>query len=209
LGRLRSRTHSCGFTLVELLVAVAVIAVLASLLFPAFSRARAKARQAACASNIRQVGMALAMYADDYDGLLPPATTKVPGGHFSTPWQGPLDVVWWDLALPYVRNEAVLHCPSAPPYLPAYHINANLTFVQPGPLDAPTDSSTTILLFEHTVPTGPGGGIIIPAASFVSASAGDPFYHFGKMNVCFADGHIEPCGPADVVKGSPLWEVAK
>jgi len=74
-----------AFTLVEVLVVVAIIAVLASILFPVLSRARAKARQTACSSNMRQVGLALAMYADDHDGLLPPATTKVPGGHFSTP----------------------------------------------------------------------------------------------------------------------------
>lgn len=203
-------TRRSGFTLVELLVVIAIVAVLASILFPVFSRARAKAKQAACASNLRQVGMALAMYADDQDGLLPPASTRIPGGRFVNPWQGRMDVVWWDLVLPYVRNEQILYCPAAPQYLPAYLVNAKLTFLQPGWLDACEDPSSTILLFEYEVPSAPDeGGPIIPACSFVPLIGDDPFYHFGKMNVCFADGHVKACGPSEVVQGSPLWEVTK
>jgi prepilin-type N-terminal cleavage/methylation domain-containing protein/prepilin-type processing-associated H-X9-DG protein len=56
-----------AFTLIELLVVVAIIAILASILFPVFAQAREKARQATCASNMRQVGMALLMYRQDYD----------------------------------------------------------------------------------------------------------------------------------------------
>ena len=61
-----------GFTLIELLVVIAIIAILASILFPVFSRAREKARQASCASNQKQLTLALLMYADDYDETLPP-----------------------------------------------------------------------------------------------------------------------------------------
>src|SRR5438045_696257 len=60
-----------AFTLIELLVVIAVIAVLAAILFPVFTQARAKARQAACLSNLRQIGGALAMYVQDYDERLP------------------------------------------------------------------------------------------------------------------------------------------
>jgi prepilin-type N-terminal cleavage/methylation domain-containing protein len=56
-----------GFTLIELLVVIAIIAILAAILFPVFSQARAKAYQAACLSNIRNVAMATAMYAQDWD----------------------------------------------------------------------------------------------------------------------------------------------
>ncbi|MBM3475497.1 MAG: type II secretion system protein [Armatimonadetes bacterium] len=197
-----------AFTLIEVLVVLAIIAILASILFPVLSRARGKARQAACSSNMRQVGMALGMYADDQDGLLPPASTKIPGGHFVNPWHGQMDIVWWDLTLPYCRNESILRCPAAAQCLPAYLINAKLTFLQPGPLDACEDAASTILLFEYHVPEGPDdGGPIIPARSYVADY--DPVYHFGKMNVCFADGHVKPCAPHDLVKGSPLWEVAK
>ncbi len=60
-----------GFTLIELLVVIAIIAILAAILFPVFAQARAKARQAACQSNLKQFGAAFAMYATDYDGLYP------------------------------------------------------------------------------------------------------------------------------------------
>ena len=60
-----------GFTLIELLVVIAIIAVLAAMLFPVFARARAKARQAQCLSNQKQLALALSMYAGDYDGMMP------------------------------------------------------------------------------------------------------------------------------------------
>src|SRR5439155_11108828 len=68
-----------GFTLVELLVVVAVLALLAGLLFPVLSQARHAARRSACVSNLRQLGAAFAMYAGDYDETLPEA-----GGAFGS-----------------------------------------------------------------------------------------------------------------------------
>jgi prepilin-type N-terminal cleavage/methylation domain-containing protein len=69
-----------GFTLIELLVVIAIIAVLAAMLFPVFARARAKARQASCISNERQIVTALLMYNDDYDEALPHGNCAPGGG---------------------------------------------------------------------------------------------------------------------------------
>src|SRR5947209_973259 len=71
-----SGKRASGFTLIELLVVIAVIAILAGILFPVFAQAREKARQAACASNMKQIGMAFRMYVQDYDQYFPSSTIE-------------------------------------------------------------------------------------------------------------------------------------
>jgi len=101
-----------GFTLIELLVVIAIIAILAAILFPVFARAREKAKQASCLSNMKQIVLGAHMYVSDYDDNLI--------GHIAGrrddptwPWGAPY-YMWHQQIYPYVKNLQLFVCPSMP-----------------------------------------------------------------------------------------------
>lgn len=101
-----------GFTLIELLVVIAIIAILAAILFPVFGRARENARRTACLSNMKQVGLGLQMYVQDYDERTPRGLlSEVP--NFGAPGALPM---FLNLLTPYTKNIQIYACPSAPAY---------------------------------------------------------------------------------------------
>ncbi|MEA3404074.1 MAG: prepilin-type N-terminal cleavage/methylation domain-containing protein [Armatimonadota bacterium] len=108
-----------GFTLIELLVVIAIIAILAAILFPVFARAREKAKQASCLSNMKQLVLGAHMYVTDYDdclfghlaGTRHPQTPDEP----EWPWDSPY-YNWQQQVYPYVKNEQLYVCPSLPTY---------------------------------------------------------------------------------------------
>lgn len=118
-----------GFTLIELLVVIAIIAILAAILFPVFAKAREKARQTSCLSNMKQIGTAFVMYRSDYDETnvrhqTGPCQGASGGGGCAGP-VGDIDSVppggpgpsgnisWRTSLLPYVKNWQIFTCPSA------------------------------------------------------------------------------------------------
>ena len=95
-----------GFTLIELLVVIAIIAILAAILFPVFARAREKARQTSCLSNVKQLALGVLMYAQDYDEAFPMNyNDDVPNAR----WRH-----WHDQIEPYLKSTQLLACPSHP-----------------------------------------------------------------------------------------------
>ena len=116
---------TAGFTLIELLVVIAVIALLAAILFPVFARVRENARRATCQSNLKQIGLGIAQYTQDYDGYLPEgeiycwnaaaascaaqvptAITFVANRYQTQTWMGEI--------YPYTNNSQIYYCPDGP-----------------------------------------------------------------------------------------------
>jgi len=102
-----------GFTLIELLVVIAIIAILAAILFPVFAKAREKARQSSCLSNIKQISLGILTYTQDYDETMPFAKmlTAVPCPSKVSP-DPTLYQLWCDSIYPYVKNAQIFACPS-------------------------------------------------------------------------------------------------
>ncbi len=137
-------TSKRAFTLIELLVVIAIIAILAAILFPVFSKAREKARQSSCASNEKQMGLAMVQYVQDYDEMYPLADTYGRG------WMGQI--------YPYTKTVAVSMCPSDPYAGPGNISYAfNINFVLPpgtynggikGAVSKLTAAASTVMIFE-------------------------------------------------------------
>ncbi len=122
-GKAPVSTTKRAFTLIELLVVIAIIAILAAILFPVFAQAREKARQTACLSDLKQSGLAILQYVQDYDETFPQGMIKQGGqwrdGYIG--WQMPCEagqatsdcISWGNSTQPYLKNYGVLKCPSA------------------------------------------------------------------------------------------------
>jgi len=100
MNSIPAKCNKRGFTLIELLVVIAIIAILAAILFPAFARARENARRSACQSNLKQIGLGLMQYTQDYDEALP----------FGNVSAAPS--LWVNSIAPYIKSAQLFDCPS-------------------------------------------------------------------------------------------------
>ena len=202
-----------AFTLIELLVVIAIIAILAAILFPVFARARENARRSSCQSNLKQIGLGLLQYTQDYDEKFP----VLRGGNTGTAANGVFDLVQ-----PYLKSTQIYQCPSetSPPssnpqadtsatYSGAgysdYAYNLYLGYVAGTgggtrglALAALTQPVLTVMAVDYdagasdnyTMGTAPVGTVTSAAALEVTVG-GAAQRHLETQNILFTDGHVK------------------
>jgi prepilin-type N-terminal cleavage/methylation domain-containing protein/prepilin-type processing-associated H-X9-DG protein len=112
----RTSSGAKAFSMIELLVVIAVICILAALLLPALNQAKEKGKRTVCQSNLRQLGMALTLYADEHNQY-PACFRRIPAGRGAPDPKGSQVSLWNALVLPYLaNNHEVFNCPSFPPF---------------------------------------------------------------------------------------------
>lgn len=177
-----NQSRRAAFTLIEILVVIAIIALLAAILFPVFSRAREKARSATCMSNERQIAMALLQYSQDNNRRFPPLNDPSQDG--------------WSFALG-ISDEAIFQCPSqgqdSTQGYTDYWMNSQLLGLHDVRVRYP---SNTILIgdgdtYGSGYNMGPPGSPTGVGIQIWSASADYASRHFDGANYAFADGHAK------------------
>ncbi len=208
VSNMQRDTRQGGFTLVEMVVVVAILLILAGMLLPVLEHALGKAEGVSCLSNIRNLALAARLYAGDYDGQIIPARVDDSGGSLG---------ICWDVTIqPYVGNAQLLICPSDETpaaaagcisYPHSYGINFALAFV--GGYNASSlrlyeieDPTRTILFF----------GLDGRFRSFGADYTADGFERFAVnrhgegANCAFVDGHAKWLRPEATVAPRNLWQ---
>jgi len=157
-----------GFTLIELLVVIAIIAILAAILFPVFAKAREKARQTSCLSNIKQLSLGMLMYVQDYDERFPRPWNYMGVGGWPPPGYVACNYMTWaDMIMPYVNNDQIFQCPTMQwtqaemqygtfPFAYYYNMTCDIAYVAEGYL--PSSSLGSVERPANTIMLADGFG---------------------------------------------------
>ncbi len=202
-----------GFTLIELLVVIAIIAILAAILFPAFAKAREAARKSSCASNLKQIGVGLMQYAQNYDEILPVAGSQGDRGN------------WSQSTAIFVTNYDLFRCPSntantqnqgydntTAPFkkVPkSYVANPRIIADDAGGLDFAANAYVAMGMNQSIIKR-PGSLIMVAEGNVTGDKPwaveqdGDDIDnlfagHLGQSNFLFADGHVKASQPSQTM----------
>lgn len=202
-----------GFTLIELLVVIAIIAILAAILFPVFARAREKARQTSCLSNLKQLGMATEMYCQDYDDTF----------SMSIYLAGTQAYTMYHVHMPYMKNVQIFQCPSEQNALTAAELaglgipmapgfsgcsyNFNYALFEDGPNNALTGANDPVVnLARIPKPAETAamydGDLMLQPRLFDSPVRAR---HNMMVNCSFADGHAKVVKAKDDAGANGHW----
>jgi len=222
--RLKSKSNKQAFTLIELLVVIAIIAILASILFPVFARARENARRASCQSNLKQIGLGMMMYVQDYDEKYmgssrscngTPADCGTVGATVSSLWMYELQ--------PYTKSVQLFVCPSdsvgistTDPATGLWKYSGSESYGMVGYWNTSLTTPANTYPFSRASLASiddPAGTIMIcdsdyyvargyepynsssPSASTVDNTRAIAVRHLDGTNFLWADGHVKWLGP--------------
>jgi prepilin-type N-terminal cleavage/methylation domain-containing protein/prepilin-type processing-associated H-X9-DG protein len=204
LTRPRPTGSHKAFTLIELLVVIAIIAILASILFPVFARARENARRSSCMSNLKQIGLGVLQYTQDFDERLPRSIADGNPRPAS-------DTVFFQIS-PYIKSEQIFRCPSdsSPTGAQNYSYGYNYRYLGFGPFSdlaisiaALQEPSLTVMMTDKiSIPGDVIDWIYAPASwnrggsdpengGAANTSGWVSKRHLDGTNALWADGHVK------------------